>query len=280
MLSALCTGYRKRPVAVALLGVAVLAWPLRAEDSSRTPLELVKAMVAREDLEAQHERYAFVANERSDRTGGHVWTERVVETSQGRVRMLLAVDGKEISAEQTQKERDRLSAIVADPAAFVRKEQAEKEDEAHARQMLDMLGRAFLFDNVRLADGVWRMDFHPDPGFSPSGIQERVLCGMSGWVAIDAQQLRLLHVEGKLPQDVSIGFGILATVKAGSHFGSDRQDEGGHWRTVHVVTDIRGKAVLFKSVAKNSEITRSEFRYLDTGTTLEQAVALVEGGQE
>jgi hypothetical protein len=173
-----------------------------------------------------------------------------------------------------------LNALVTDPTAFLRKEQATKDDEAHARQMLDMLPKAFVFDNVRLSDGVWRMDFHPNPEYSPSGMQERVLYGMSGWVAIDAKDQRLLHVEGKLPTDVSIGFGILATIKAGSHFGSDRHDEAGHWRTVHVVTDIRGKAALFKSVAKNSEVARSEFRYLDAGTTIQQAVALLESPQQ
>jgi hypothetical protein len=263
-----------------LLGFAVFAWPLRAQDKPQTAQDLVKAMVAHEDDEAAHrDRYEFLSNERSDRTGGHLWTERVVETAQGRVRMLLAVDGKALDAAQAQQERDRLNALVADPAAFLRKEQTTKDDEAHARQMLDMLPRAFVFDNVRLADGVWRMDFHPNPDYSPSGLQERVLYGMSGWVAIDERQQRLLHVEGRLPQDVSIGFGILATIKAGSSFESDRHDEDGHWRTVHVVTDIRGRAALFKSVAKNSDITRSEFHYLDSGTTIAQAVALLESPQ-
>jgi hypothetical protein len=272
--------HKSSAMTAALLGFALLAWPLRAQDKPQTPQDLVKAMVAHEDDEAAHrDRYEFLSNERSDRTGGHLWTERVVETAQGRVRMLLAVDGKELDAAQEQQERDRLNALVADPSAFVRKEQTTKDDEAHARQMLDMLPRAFLFDNVRLADGVWRMDFHPNPDYSPSGLQERVLYGMSGWLAIDERQQRLLHVEGKLPQDVSIGFGILATIKAGSFFGSDRHDENGHWRTVHVVTDIRGKAALFKSVAKNSDITRSEFRYLDAGTTIAQAVALLESPQ-
>jgi len=44
---------------------------------------------------------------------------------------------------------------------------------------------------------------------------------------------------------------------------------------VHVVTDVRGKAALFKSVGKNSEVSRSEFVYLDPNITLAQAVELV-----
>jgi hypothetical protein len=245
--------------------------------SSVTPLQVVQAMVAHEDDDSAHrDRYEFVSNERSDRTEQQKWTERVVEISQGRVRYLTAVNGTSLSTQQEQAERGRLAAIVADPDAFVAREQTQKDDEAQARKMLDLLPKAFVFDNVRLENGVWRMDFHPNPNYTPHGLQERVLYGMSGNIAIDAKAERLMHVEGTLKQDVSIGFGILATIKAGSHFSSDRADMGGHWRTVHVVTDVRGKAILFKSVAKNSEITRSEFKYLDAGVTIPQAVALVE----
>jgi hypothetical protein len=264
---------------LALLGaVFVQAAGLAAQvPPPPTALALVQAMVAHEDDNAAHrDRYEFLSVERSDRTGGHLWTERVVETAAGRVRLLLGVDGKPLSPELQQQERGRLAGIVVDPDAFLAREQAEKNDEASDRRMLDLLPHGFLFDNVRLEGGVWRMDFHPNPEFSPSGIQERVLHGMNGWLAIDARQLRLLHIEGHLGQDVSIGFGLLATIRAGSRFSSDRRDIDGHWRTVHVLTDIRGKAILFKSVSRDSEITRSDFVYLDSGVTLAQAVALVE----
>ncbi len=60
-----------------------------------TPLQVVSAMIAHEDdSKAHRDTYEFLSKERSERTGGQVWTERVVETSFGRVRFLLAVDGK------------------------------------------------------------------------------------------------------------------------------------------------------------------------------------------
>jgi hypothetical protein len=235
-------------------------------------------MVARENDEAaHHDRYEFISTERSDRTGGHLWTEQVVETQSGSVRELLAEDGKPISEARRQQERQKLAGILADPAEMQRREQAQRNDEAHARLMLATLPRAFLFDNVRLENGVWKMDFHPNPAYAPSGMEERVLHGMSGWLAIDARQERLIHLEATLPRDVSIGFGLLATIRAGSHVVSDRVDEEGHWRTVHVVTDIRGKAMLFKTVCRNSDVTRSEFQYLDPGTTIAQGVRMLEG---
>ncbi len=135
---------------------------------------------------AHRDTYEFLSKERSERTGGHVWTERVVETSFGRVRFLLAVDGKPLTAEQEGAERGRLAAIVADPEAFLARERAQKDDEAQARKMLDLLPKAFVFDHVRLQDGVWTMEFHPNPEYSPHGIEERVLAAMSGTVKIDA----------------------------------------------------------------------------------------------
>jgi hypothetical protein len=242
-----------------------------------TPLQVVNAMIAHEDDNSAHkDTYAFLSKERSARTGGQVWTERVVETSFGRVRFLLAVDGKPLNAEQEGAERGRLAEIVANPEAFLERERAQKDDEAQARKMLDLLPKAFVFDNVRLKDGVWTMDFHPNPEYSPHGIEERVLSAMSGTLEIDAAQDRLMHVEGRLPQDVSIGFGLVATVKAGSHFSSERGDEDGHWRTLHVLTEVDGKAMLFKAVGKHTEVTRSEFHYLEPGMTVAQAVALAE----
>jgi hypothetical protein len=262
----------------ALLSLMMLPVPTlcaQAVQSFQTPQQLVTAMLEHENS-AHHDRYEYLADERSERTGGHLWTERIVEIPAGRVRLLLDEDGKPISPDRVSAERARLAAIAADPAAFERAEASQKSDEEHARQMLNLLPRAFLLDNVRLDGRTWRMDFHPNPEYSPSGLEERVLHGMSGTVAIDAADLRLVHIDGHLSQDVSIGFGILATIKAGSHFSSDREKIEDHWRTVHVVTDIRGKAALFKTVAKNSEVIRSEFRYLPADVTPVQAVALVQ----
>ena len=261
-------------------GICFFAGPGLVAESPRTfatPQDLLGAMITQErDSAAHHERYEYLSVERSDRTGGHVWTERVVETGRGKVRLLVAEDGVPISAERQQQERGRLANLLAHPEEFERSEAARMNDEAHERQMLDDLDKGFLLENVALEDGVWHIDFRPNPDYSPSGIEERVLHGMSGWLAIDAQDLRLVHIEAKLPTDVNIGFGLLATIHAGSHFASDRELIEGHWRTVHVVTDIRGKAALFKSVGKDSDLTRSDFHYLDPDITLAQAVALVE----
>ena len=238
----------------------------------------VQTMIAREE-EASHHKppYIFQSTERSDRTGGHLWTERVVETPIGRVRFLLAEDGQPLTPDRMAQERGRLANDIANPQAFADRESAQKDEEAHARQLLQLLGKGFLLEGAPGADHNWRINFQPDPNYSPSGMEERVIHGMSGYLIIDGKSMRMRHIEGSLPKDLSIGFGLLATVRAGSHFESTKGPvEGGTWRTLAVINDIHGKAALFKTIAKNQTVTRSDFRRAPESLTLAQAVALVE----
>ena len=114
----------------------------RAQGSAK---DIVGTMLARERNAAAHkDNFMYVSNERSERTLGRLWTERVVETPHGRVRFLMAEDGKPISADRVQQERGRLANDVAHPEAFEQREKAQKDDEAHARQMLDLIPKGFI----------------------------------------------------------------------------------------------------------------------------------------
>jgi hypothetical protein len=266
----------------AVLGCAVV-WAAGGAAASRaqtlvpaTPQQLMTQVVENENAAAQrNERYDYISNERSGRTGGHLWTERVVETAPGRMRLLLAVDGKPLSPEARSQERDRLEHIREHPEEFIQHEKNTRAEEKRARQMMEVLPKDFLFENVRLADGVWRMDFRPNPDYSPSGIEERILHEMAGTLVVDAKELRLLHMDFHLTQDVPIGFGLLADVHTGTNFVSDRQLTGGHWHTTHVSTQVRAKAVLFKNVDLNVELTRSEFHLLDHDVRVPEAAMML-----
>jgi hypothetical protein len=238
--------------------------------------DVVNAMLVQEhQAEAHRDNFIYLSKERSERTGGHLWTERVVETPFGRVRLLLEEDGKPISPERMKQERDRLASDAAHPDAFRKREQVMKNEDTHARQMFDLLPKGFILENLQEQNGDWRIDFRPDPKYSPSGIEERVLHGMSGWLLIEEREMRLHHIEGRMPQDLSIGFGLLS-VKAGSNFESTKASYDGQWRTIRAISDIRGKAALLKSLDRNQDVVRSEFKRVENNLTVAQAVAMVE----
>jgi len=243
--------------------------------------QMIATMLANEDVAAQNRsHYTYLSKERSDRTGGHLWTEKVIETNAGKVRMLLEEDGQPLNAERIAQERGRLAGVVADPAAFQRKEQSLKDDEAHARTMLALLPKAFLFGDVHAQGDELLIDFYPNPEYEPQSLEERVLHGMSGSMMIDSKAMRLHHIEGRMPTDMSIGFGLLATIHAGSSFATSRDPTSNsatpEWKTTLIDSAIDGKAIMFKAIARNEHAEHSEFIRVSNDLSVAQAVALAE----
>jgi hypothetical protein len=272
-------------IGILVVGVGVvLALPtnhVRAADVPHTSdiaIQLITNMMNNENSAAQHKfPYSYISKERSDRTGGHLWTEKVVETNAGKIRMLLAEDGQPLSPERIAEERGRLAIIVADPAAFIRKSQTTKDDEAHAREMLSLATKAFLFSDPQPDGNFLRIDYRPNPDYETQSIEERILHAMSGSIIIDPQAMRLHYVDGRLPQDVSIGFGVLATVRAGSSFSTTRDRLGApDWKTIQLDTAINGRVMFFRSIAKNEHAEHSNFTRVPDDITIPQAVALAE----
>jgi hypothetical protein len=218
----------------------------------------------------------YLSEERSERTGGHVWTERVVETAMGKVRLLLAEDGKPLSAERQAAERAKLADVAAHPDAFQRREQAMKNDEQHAEQMLALLHKAFLFDEPRTEGSDLRIGFRPDPAYQPKTMEEKVLHAMSGAVLVDERTNQLHRIEGKIPADVSLGYGLLGTIHAGSSFSTEHEmAQGGEWKDALVNTAIEGKAMLFKEIGRNEHMVHSEFKRMSDNIDVAEAVALL-----
>jgi hypothetical protein len=238
---------------------------------------IVDTMLSHEGDPAEHQfKYMYLSEERSERTGGHLWTEQVVETSKGKVRLLVAEDGKPLSVDRQALEKARLKEIAAHPNAFQRREQGMKNDEEHAEQMLALLHKAFLFDEPRPDGTDLRIGYRPDPTYQPKTIEEKVLHSMSGAVLVDGKTLQLHRIEGKVPSDVSLGYGLLGIVHAGSSFSTAHEMEpGGEWKDAMVNTAIEGKAVLFKEIGRNEHMVHREFQRLADNITVAEAVALL-----
>jgi hypothetical protein len=259
---------------LATAGVRAQSSPTQSSNDAR---RIVDTMLAHEGDPAEHRnKYMFLSEERSERTGGHLWTERVVETAMGKVRLLVAEDGKPLSAERQAAERARLADIAAHPEAFQRRAQVLNNDEQHAEQMLALLHKAFLLDEPHTEGGDVRIGYRPDPAYQPKTVEERVLHAMSGAVLVDERTMQLHRIEGKIPADVSLGYGILGTVHAGSSFSTTHEMEpGGEWKDALVNTAIEGKAILFKEIGKNEHVVHSDFKQLSDNVSVGEAVQLL-----
>jgi hypothetical protein len=273
----------KRGLLAAVLVVALASSSRFASAAADVPQstssqQIIGTLLANEQAAILHkDHYSYFSEERSDRTGGHLWREKVVETDQGKVRMLLAEDGKPLSPDRIAQERGRLAGIVADPTAWAKKERTRLDDEAHARQLLAYVQKAFLFNDATQDGPYLRIEFRPNPDFPAQTIEERVLHGASGYMLIDPQMTRLHYIQARLPQDVTIGFGLLATIHAGSNFSTTRDRLGQpDWKTTELDTAINGRVVFFKSIARNEHAEHSNFVRVPNDLTVVQAVALAE----
>jgi hypothetical protein len=246
----------------------------------QTPLEVVKAMVHNEEQARKHRTYfRYTSVERSARTDGHLWTEKVAETSDGLLRRLVAEDGKPLSPDRVAAEDRRIADLVADPSILRADNADRRADEARMVRLLDVMPQAFLFTADGMQNDCVRIAFRPNPAFSPSTYDERVVHGMAGVVLVRMPAKRLCGIEGHLVDRVSFGFGLLGHIDQGSHFSVTRVPiTAVDWKTSKIAVHVDGRILLLKSISRDQDATHSGAEPLPPNISLAQAAAITKPG--
>jgi hypothetical protein len=229
--------------------------------------------------EAAHRRVpdhvSFVSRERSIRTGEHVWLEKVVEIEDGMIRRLISEDGQVLSPARAAAEDKRIGNLVAHSDEFRRLNQARHSDQQMASDLMKVIPHAFLFTYEGHAGDCTEIHFAPNPTFSPSGYQERVLYSLEGTIQIKEPDNRVCSVNARVSHPVTIGFGLLGRVEENGtlHF-SRVNTSWGIWKTSAIGLHFNGKILLVKSLAKDQDESRTEITDLPQHLSLAQAAAL------
>lgn len=224
---------------------------------------------------AQERHFSYLSEERSTRTGGHLWNEKVVETDEGVLRRLLAVDGRQLTAAQTTSEEHRIEEIVAHPEAFRKLNANRYDDEVKATQLLEILPKAFLISPDGEQNGCVRLSFRPNPAFHPSTYEERIIHVLEGTVSIKQPEDRLCSLQARITQTVEFGFGLLGKVNSGGHFELERAPvDSNNWKSVHISVHVDGRILLLKSITRDQETTRTEIHLVPQHLSLVEAARL------
>jgi len=242
-----------------------------------TPMEVIVALISKESAASKaRPAYLYTSYERSDRTNGRLWKERVADLPEGRIRMLVEEDGRPLDACRQQAERERVKQIVGDSEALQKDVHAQQEDSQRAQRMLDLLPKAFLFERVGQEGRYTRIAYRPNPEYTPKSFEERVMHAMHGTVLVDEREFRLHQLEGRLEKDVSFGMGLLATLHSGSSFSTIREEVAPSiWKVAKMQTRFDGRAIFFKTINRQQQSEHVEFKALPEGTTITQAVDLL-----
>ena len=99
---------------------------------------------------------------------------------------------------------------------------------------------------------------------------------MSGTLTVAIPGHRIKTFKGRLNNDVTIGFGFLARIKAGSTFDIERREvASGYWQIAETHVHFSGHALFFKTIGTQEDEVKSDFTLVPLGTTLEHAVEML-----
>jgi hypothetical protein len=244
---------------VLLLGLAV---DIEAQQSRRPAAQLVSDSLNKElATHEEGEHFAFTSQERSTRTGHHLWVERVVETEQGILRRLISIDGQPLTEEKAKVENRRITNLISRPDEFHNANADNESDEKNQREIILALATAFIFDYDGEDGGCTRINFKPNPAFKPNTYQERILRDLEGTLSVNESQKRICAFDAAVSQRVEIGLGVLGSLEQGGRVHVDRiQTQSGSWQNSVIHIHLVGRMLLVKSISQDIDETRTNIR--------------------
>jgi hypothetical protein len=206
-------------------------------------------------------------------------TKKVIETTDGDVARLIAVNGKPLSAMAEQREMARLDSLLANQANQDHRKQSEDTDTARAMKILRALPKALVYTYTGPGTSpmgpVETYTFAPKPGYSPSGMETQILTVMTGEIAVDPAAQRVVHLEGHLQHDVSYGWGIIGRLNKGGWIAIDEAPVvDSHWRTVRLQLAMTGRILFFTKTYDTLE-EQSDYQTVPNGLDYQAAIGML-----
>ena len=277
-------GYGLRNSFWAILAI-LSAFPCLGRDQTQIPpVELVRRTVNNE-INANGGNVHYMFKDFKETPNGSQ-TKLLVETQDATAGLLIAVNGKPLSAQQRQDEIARIDRFVQSPEELRKKRKQEKEDSEHVTRIMKALPDAFLYEPDgtepgsdglgRPGDELVRLKFRPNPNYDPPTHTEQVLTGMTGYILIDSNHERIAKIDGTLMKEVGFGWGILGHLDKGGRFVVQQADVGdNHWEISRMDLAFTGKVLFFKSLNIKSTEVYSDFRPAPSDLTFAQGVELL-----
>lgn len=212
----------------------------------------------------------------------------IVDSKDGGVARLIAVNGQPLSPADEQKEQARLGALLADPGRQHHRKQGEAEDAGRAMKVLRALPSAFVYEPVPpdantatpAAGPLVKFTFKPNPAFNAADLETQALTVMTGEIWIDAAHERVTHLEGHLDRDVDFGWGLLGRLNKGGTIAIDQAEVGaGQWRIVHFQMRMSGR-VLFKAKIFDTIEDESDFEAVPPDLSYQKAIEILRAARE
>lgn len=259
-----------------VLGVFLLSVAMSVAQAppDLSPAQLVREVVYNEQHDHEHHGYwRYIAERHAQH---QVIVEDQIETADGTVKEVVSTNGRPLDRTARQKERERLDHLLASNAEKARLRQEHLEDERRLGRILSLLPDAFLFQDMGEENGCRHLRYWPNPRYQAQSMEARVFHAMSGDLWIDARMKHLARLDGQLQANVDFGFGILGRLYKGGWFRLERvQVSATDWKTVRLEIHMNGRAILFKTIARETSECRGHFTPVPAAMSLKQGVDML-----
>jgi hypothetical protein len=264
-------------VCFVIVGTAAIA-AAQPQEYETNPREFVRTAVYNE-AHAHSSGEHFMWKDIDKKPKGTT-TKLMVETKDGVISRLIAIDGRAPNTQERAQDDGRVNRLLTDPSALRKKQQEQKEDEARVQKLLSAIPDAFIFKYLGVEEGksgkVVRYTFTPDPNFNAPSRETRVFEGMKGTLLIDLDAKRIAMIDGSLFQPVEFGWGILGKLDRGGRFVIEQHCVGGpRWETTHSYLRFTGKALMVKTINIQEDETLTDFQRVGSDLTVAQGIDLM-----
>ncbi|HTB91685.1 MAG TPA: hypothetical protein VK728_02570 [Candidatus Sulfotelmatobacter sp.] len=247
----------------------------RDADQSEGPTAgaLVRAVVANELTDREQLLKWICLIEK--RTGKETLTEEQVETQDGPLYRLLAIDGAALNPDQRREDDARIGQLMKDPSPLLKLKQAESEDEIKLQKLLNLMPNTFLYDYDGAEENLVRVKFRPNPDYVPATYEARVIHSLAGTMLIDPERKRMTRIAGRLMNRVEFGYGLLGRIDSGT-VELERVEVGPlEWKTAFINIHFSGRVAVFKTISKDQFERRSDFREVASDLSLSEGKELL-----
>jgi hypothetical protein len=210
-------------------------------------------------------------------------TKDIIETAQGDVARLIAINNQPLTAGANQAELDRLNTLANHPEIQERRHQREQKDSARVNRLMRLLPDAFLYRDQGTTPcpssggTCHHLTFSPNPSFEPPDVEANIFRGLAGELWIDQAQERLTRLDAHVIANVDFGWGILGKLDKGGTIQLEQSDVGNHdWELTALKLNLKGKALMLKSLDIQLTEQATHFSQVPPGVDYRKAIQLLE----
>jgi hypothetical protein len=237
--------------------------------------DLARAVVVNE-LKVQdgnHSRWMYRADREEQ---GKKKAKEVVQTRQGSLDRLVAVDGHTLNSKEEQDERQRIENLVRNPAEQQRLQQTQRKNAEQCEAFFKMIPDALSFSYAGRDGDVIKLSYRPNSNFQPPSREARVFHEMHGEMWVHESQRRLVRIRGQLTADVKFGGGLLGHLEKGGYFNVEQHELlPGQWDLTFMEVNMKGKALFLKTISVQEKEYRTDFRMVPDDLTLAGAADML-----